>query len=408
MNKMWNQLTKSLTIGKIVGLGVFATVFFYAGYGVGAAQSAASEQEIPGRVVNVRGGRTSSDLDFEQFWDVWNTVKSTYVEDGVSERDLFYGAISGIVEGLNDPYSVYFDPEDAEAFKRDLEGSFFGIGAELDEKEGAIVVVTPLKGTPAEKAGVRAGDYILKVNGESTEGWTVQEAVRNIRGEEGTKVTLSLFTEGEDDVREVTITRGKIVVDSVTWKKEGDIGVIQITQFNQDTTRLFDQAVNELNASALKGIVLDLRGNPGGLLDEAVGVADFWIDDKIVLVEKTRDDEMSFRAGKGAPLGNIPTVVLVNGGSASAAEILAGALQDYGVRVIGEQTFGKGSVQDYQELQDGSALKVTVAKWFTPKGRSIDDVGIAPDEVVALTREDYDAKTDPQFEAARLYLTNAR
>jgi carboxyl-terminal processing protease len=237
----------------------------------------------------------------------------------------------------------------------------------------------------------------------------VYDTVKAIRGEEGTKVVLTLFTPGEADVHDIEIVRGKITVDSVTWKKDGNIGIIEISQFNQDTSRLFAQAVEELKPQELDGIILDLRNNPGGLLDEAIKIADFWIDDKIVVVEKTRDDEVSLRAGKGAPLSGVPTVVLVNGGSASASEILAGALQDYKLaNVLGEQTFGKGSVQDFRVLDDQSALKLTIAKWFTPNGRSIDDVGIEPDEIVTLTREDFDAKQDPQTEAARRYIQNAR
>ena len=407
MKKLIDQLFSSLTLGKFVVFALIATVFFYGGYGLGHADSGISNDNHA-KLINTGWVQSKDDLDFQQFWNVWKTVREDYVDQPVSERDLFYAAIGGIVEGLGDPYSVYFNPADAAAFMQDLEGSFYGIGAELDERDGGIVVVAPLRGTPAERAGVRSGDYIVKVNGESTEGWSVYQAVEKIRGERGTKVTLTLFTQGED-MRDVTITRDKITIDSVTWQREGDIGIIQISQFNQDVTKLLNQAIEELDPESLDGLVLDLRGNPGGLLDEAVSVADFWISDKIVVVEKTRDDETSLRAGKGAILSNIPTVVLVNGGSASASEILAGALQDYGfAHIIGEQTFGKGSVQDYQTLPDGSALKITVAKWFTPKGRSIDDVGIEPDQVVPLTQEDFDANQDTQLEAARVFLKDAR
>lgn len=402
------QFTRSLTIGHLLVFGIFLTIMFYVGYGVGALQE--EQNSIRGAQVSTEVETTldQDQLDFRQFWDVWQSVKDRYVDAEISDRDLFYGAIGGIVEGLDDPYSTYFTPEDASAFLQDLEGSFYGIGAELDERDGGIVIVTPLKGTPAEQAGVRAGDFILEVDGESTEGWSVYEAVDNIRGEEGTKVTLSLLTPGEG-IKDVDIIRGKITIDSVTWEEEDGIGIIQMTQFNQDSLRLFNQAIEELNPEALDGLILDLRGNPGGLLDQAIAIADFWIDDRIVLVEKTRDTEINIRAGKGAILENIPTVVLVNGGSASASEIVAGALQDYELaHVIGSQTFGKGSVQDYEELIDGSALKITVAKWFTPKGRSIDEVGIEPDEVITLTQEDFDAEKDTQLEAARLHIKNAR
>lgn len=408
MKQWFSKFTQSLTIGHLLIGGILLTAVFYIGYGAGALQEERS---------GIRGAQVSTNtqmelgqdqLDFMQFWEVWQSVKDRYIESDISDRDLFYGAIGGIVEGLDDPYSTYFTPEDASAFLQDLEGSFYGIGAELDERDGGIVIVTPLKGTPAEEAGVRAGDFILEVDGNSTEGWSVYEAVDNIRGEEGTKVTLSLLTPGEG-IKDVEITRGKITIDSVTWEQEDGIGIIQMTQFNQESLRLFNQAIEELNPESLDGLILDLRGNPGGLLDKAIAIADFWIDDRIVLVEKTRDTEINIRAGKGAILENIPTVVLVNGGSASASEIIAGALQDYELaHVIGTQTFGKGSVQDYEELKDGSALKITVARWFTPKGRSIDEVGIEPDEVITLTQEDFDAEKDTQLEAARLYIKDAR
>ena len=409
MQNTFRRYFGSISIGAVI-LGAFiATIVFYAGFAIGSARPVSVVSGNGGDIHGIGSVEEIDDADFQQFWDIWQLVKADYVNQPVSEKDLFYGAIAGIVDGLNDPYSTYFNPEEAMAFQQDLEGSFFGIGAELAEQDGSIMVSAPLPGTPAALAGVRAGDFIVKVDGKETTDWTIYETVKAIRGKEGTKVTLSLFTPGDADTHDIEIVRGKITVDSVTWKKENNIAVIEIGQFNQDTSRLFAQAVEELKPQELDGIILDLRNNPGGLLDEAIKIADFWIDDKIVVVEKTRDDEVSLRAGKGAPLSGVPTVVLVNGGSASASEILAGALQDYKLaNVLGEQTFGKGSVQDFRVLDDRSALKLTIAKWFTPNGRSIDDVGIEPDEIVTLTREDFDAKQDPQTEAARRYIQNAR
>ncbi len=345
----------------------------------------------------------SKDADFETFWDVWRLVKSVYVDQPVSEKELYYGAIAGMVAGLNDPYSTYFTPEDAQAFHEQLSGSFFGIGAQLDTKEGKIVVVAPLPGTPAERAGVVAGDRILAIDDVTTEGMSIDEAVSRIRGEKGTSVALTLYRDGEDAPREVSILRDEITVDSVTYTLRDDgIAVIEISMFNEDTQELFAAAAKRVIDDRATGIILDLRNNPGGLLDAAIDLAGYWIPAGLAaVIESVGGEQTTYVTNGSALLANIETVVLVNGGSASASEILAGALQDTNEAVVvGQTTFGKGSVQEYHDLPDGGAIKITVAKWLTPTGRSIDQHGIVPDQEVLFTQEDVDAKRDPQLNAA--------
>lgn len=342
------------------------------------------------------------DVSFQQFWQVWDLVHELYLHQPLSEKDLFYGAITGMVDALEDPYSVYFDPISAASFNEELEGEYSGIGAEIGKEEDYIIVVAPLSGSPAEVAGLMSGDYIIAVDGEDIIGATVDYAVSIIRGQADTEVVLTIVRNGFDATIEVPITRGDIKINSVEWELRDDgIMYIQLSIFNEDTTALFRQAVQEILTSDAKGIILDLRNDPGGLLTEAINVAGFWIDDDPVVSQRIGDMVESYSASGFALLADIPTVVLVDGGSASGSEILAGALQDYNLAtLIGEQTFGKGSVQDYYEFDDGSALKVTTAEWLTPLGRSIDKVGITPDIIVEYTIEDYESGATPQLDAA--------
>jgi carboxyl-terminal processing protease len=380
---------------------------FYGGYSLGAA-SEITDGTTTGRFRVVNRGLNSSDLDFRLFWEVWDTISANHLNQPVDQKALFYGAIEGMVAAVGDPYSNFFDPDLARQFNQDLEGSFYGIGAEIGLRDGIITIVSPLSESPAEKAGLLPGDKIIAVDGNSTEGWSVNEAVSKIRGELGKVVELSVFREGDQQPRAIRITRAEIVIESVVVDKlDNGIVKIEIRQFNEDTTRLFNQAIQSALQEDIKGLVIDLRNNPGGLLNQAINVADFWINDKVVTIERTRIGDIPLKSNPGAILADIKTVVLVNGGSASASEILSGALQDYKLaRVIGEQTFGKGSVQEYRGFGDGSAVKITTAKWLTPNGRSIDEVGIEPDEVIELTIENLNAGQDPQLDAALNYLKN--
>ncbi len=384
----------------------FATALFLAGYTLGKAPAAYSENGVPGEGGVAGIGDTpawlSQDVDFRMFWEVWKLVENSYVDQPVSEKSLYYGSLLGMLGGLGDQYSQFFDTEMAEAFNQQIEGTFYGIGAELGLNEaGAIVVIAPFNDAPAGRAGILAGDAIAKIDGVETVGMTVNEAVQRIRGELGTPVTLTIVRSG-GTAFDVAITRDEIKIDSVKHEiREDGVGVIEIAMFNDDTVYLFEQAAQEMVQEGVTDLVIDLRNNPGGYFDGAIDLAAYWIEDQTAVMEEIRGVRTEFKADGIPRLKDMNTVVLVNGGSASAAEILAGALQDYGfATLIGEKTFGKGSVQEYHELPDGSAVKITVARWLTPLGRSIEKNGITPDVVVEFTLEDFNAGQDPQLEEA--------
>lgn len=383
---------------------VFTLVVFGFGFAVGRGPGSANDAAWGGSTQQAQQAEQSA--DFTNFWKVWHLLEDSYVEQPIVTQDLVDGATQGLVWALGDPYSEYFTPEQAQAFADQISQTFSGIGAEIGEREQGIVVIAPIADTPADKAGILAGDLILAIDGESTEGSTVDEAVFKIRGDAGTNVTLTLLREGGTPF-DVTITRATITVDSVKYEMRDDgIAVITISVFNDDTVELFAAAVDKLIAANAKGLVVDVRNNPGGLLTAAIDVAAFWTGDRTVVIEKSVDSEDAF-SGRFTPiLANLPTVVLVNEGSASASEILAGALQDYDLAtIIGATTYGKGSVQELSELKDGAQVKITVAHWLTPSGRTIEEIGITPDIAVEETLDDIHANETPQMDAAIRQLT---
>lgn len=357
--------------------------------------------------------------DFREFWELWRILRERYYKQPVDEKKMFYGALAGMTAALDDRYTVFFEPTTAQEFAQSLQGKFEGIGAEIGIKDDQLQIISPLPGTPAEKAGLRSGDLILSIDKQDTIGMSVDKAVSLIRGKKGTPVALFIGRyKIEKDARrrdkkflstqEITIVRDTIVVQSVRVKYARDgIAHIVITHFNQDTSRLFAHAVQEILSKDQRGVVLDLRNNPGGYLDRASAVAGEWVGDQVVVAERRRGVIIDRYRGTGsARLKTVPTVVLINQGSASASEIVAGALQDYGLaKLVGTKTFGKGSVQDYVELPDKSAVKITVAEWLTPHERSIDGVGIQPDVLIDRTPEDINADRDPQLEKALEILT---
>lgn len=354
-------------------------------------------------------------VDFDLFWRVWNDVKSDYYKQPVSDKDLFYGAIRGMTEAVGDPYTTYFPPEDAKAFEDGMKGEFSGIGAEIGRKNDALQVIAPLPETPAEKAGIRAGDLILEIDGKDSTQMSVVEAVSKIRGEKGTEVKLKLGRLGKDakgadtaDTFEVSIVRDTIVVKSARLIELKDgIVQIEISNFNEDAAETFDALVKEAIAKHAKGVIIDLRNDPGGYLDHATRILGAWVPGQEVVLQRRQGEiiERLKAEGKGE-LKEVPTVVLINEGSASASEIVAGALQDYGIaKIVGVTSFGKGSVQDYLQYEDGSSVKITISEWLTPKGRSITEEGIVPDIAVELTDEDYHAERDPQLDKAVELLT---
>ena len=371
------------------------------------------------------GGRDDifkQDVNFNLFWEVWDTLEKEYVDKNkLNDKEMFYGALKGLVASLDDPYTVFMDPKLSREFADDLAGTFEGIGAEIGIRKEVLTIIAPLEGMPAAKAGLSAGDKVYAINGEATTGMTVDEAVSKIRGPKGTDVTLTIFKEGNDAAKDIVITRGIIIVKSVKTetvssagaggsqeKKDNDIFVLKISNFNNDTLELFNKAVQEILTKNPKGIVLDLRNNPGGYLDTAIELASEWVDDGIIVTEKFSEEKKNEYFSRGrARLKDYPTVVLVNRGSASASEILSGALRDYKkATIVGEQTFGKGSVQTLREFGDGSSIKITVAKWLTPNGDSINDAGIKPDIEIKMTDKDYEENKDPQMDKAIEILKN--
>ena len=388
----------------LFSLVILASVFSF-GFTIGKQNGVRSVVPIgEGSVLGIgeTPAKFSADVKFGLFWDVWDLIKDEYVDQPVSEKTMFYGALKGLVASLGDPHTNFFDPAEAEAFRSDLSGSFDGIGAEIGFKDDLLQIIAPLPESPAEGAGLMTGDVIVTIDGVDTFGMAIEEAVSHIRGTKGTQVVLKIWREGFEETKDFSITRDTIKVDSVRYSvSEDGIAVINIYFFNGDTSANFEKAVQSILTSDVKGIILDLRGNPGGYLTSAVDVASAWIGNDVIAFEQVKDQQEALYGTQEARLFDLPTIVLVNGGSASGSEIVAGALQDTGLAtLVGEQTFGKGSVQDYRDLPDGSSVKITVAKWLTPNKRSINLEGITPDVVVEYTRENAEAKEDPQMNKA--------
>lgn len=402
----------SRKLGRFIGLFGVILLTFCAGYLYGVYQKTkVSPEEAIQQIVRKSGEQQmSEEVDFSLYWDVWSRIKRDYVRQPVNETDLFYGSISGLVRGAGDPYSVFFDPTQTESFNESLNGSFGGVGMELGAKDGEIVVIAPLPETPAEKNGVLAGDVILAVNDEYIDDETVEEVVFLIRGEVGTEVKLLLQRNG-DEPYELTLVREIIQPDTVKieyQEREGKtVAIITISQFTHETSVEFRSIVNELILKSPDLVILDLRNNPGGFVDAAVDIASEWIPEGPILLEQTQDGRRVPTNGNGSGrLASQRTIVLINQGSASASEIVAGALQDEKkATVMGETSFGKGSVQDVHFFADGSSLKLTISLWLTPDGRTIDKTGIEPDKIVPMSYEDYVAGLDPQIEAAFSSLT---
>lgn len=355
-----------------------------------------------------------AEADMSLFWNVWESLNEGYVNtEKLDEQKQVYGAIAGMVEALDDPYTVFMTPDETESFHQSLGGELEGIGAELTIEEGMLVVVSPLKGSPAELAGLQPGDYVYMVNGKATSDMTLFEAISAIRGEGGTSVELTIVRKGETEPILMTIIRDKIDVPSVESEvisQDGKkISVISMYQFGDNTLEAFRNAAREAVLQDVDGIVLDLRLNGGGYLDVSVEILSEFFEEeqKAVIVKRRNDDNQIVYTSGNGQLSDIPLVVLVNEGSASASEIVAGAIQDYKRGVLmGTQTFGKGSVQELSNLEDGSSIRMTVAKWYTPNDRSIDHEGIVPDTIIEMESSEIGEETDVQMQSALEYLSN--
>ena len=357
-------------------------------------------------------------LDFSLFWEAWDKVENKFVEkDKLKPEKMFYGAIKGMVASLEDPHTYFLTPEENKQSKDDLEGKFEGIGAQLGLKDNRVVIIAPLKNSPAEKAGARAGDYITHVDGESIQGWTLLQAVKKIRGPKGTKVVLGLERKGEEV--EVEIIRNEIIINSVELEYEtrkdcnnncDQIAHLKLIQFGENTNNEWDKAINKIvekwKNKEIKGLVLDLRDNPGGYLQSSVYLAsEFLPQGKLVVRQESTDSDIKdYNVTRNGKLLDIPLIILINKGSASASEIMAGALRDNkGTKLIGEQSFGKGSVQEAFDLKKGAGIHVTVSKWILPNGDWINKKGIKPDIIIENEIEEGNTitkETDKQLEKA--------
>ena len=342
-------------------------------------------------------------IDASSLNDIYAMMQRNF--DGkIDAKAALEGARKGLVAAGGDPYTVYMDAAESKALSDDLSGKLSGVGAEIGIKNNILTVVSPITGAPAEKAGIRAQDMIGKIDGEDTTGMAVDKAVSKIRGKAGTTVKLTVLHAGATETSDITITRADINVPSVKWSmKDGGIGYIKVSTFGTDTTTLIQQAAGELKSQGATKAILDLRNDGGGYLDAGVSVASqFLPDGKTVVSERADGKTVDTLSSRGSgQLAGLPLVVLINGGSASASEIVAGALHDNGVaKLVGEKSFGKGSVQEIKTLPGGAQLKVTVAHWYTPKGVNINKEGIKPDVEVKLSTEDYNASRDPQLDKA--------
>lgn len=348
-------------------------------------------------------------LNYDSVNDVYQSLKTNY--DGkLTQQQLEDGLKHGLAESTNDPYTVFFTAKEAKKFNEDLNNSFSGIGAQLGlDKNGNLEVISPIEGLPADRAGLKAKDLIATINGESSQNMSIDEAVDKIRGPSGTVVKLEVVRNRSEALK-FTITRENINIPSVESKVlTGDVGYLKITSFSEDTTRLTTEKASDLKSKGVKSIILDLRGNPGGLLDASIEVSSLWLPrGKVILQEKSGNtvNDTQYSSGNDI-LQGIPTVVLIDGGSASASEITAGALRDNDAAyIIGEKSYGKGVVQQLINFRDDSQLKVTVASWYRPNGQNINKKGITPDKTVKNDSASVEAGKDPQLEAAQAYLLN--
>ena len=386
------SLTRKLFILIVLlSLGIgFASGSAYTSYRSGNTISAGLKE-----LVNKNSGQPDG-TDFSLFWDVWDTLKEKYVDtEKIETQKLIYGAISGMVNSVGDPYTVFFEPKVSKKFQEEIAGAFSGVGMEIGKRNDILTVIAPIKDSPAYKAGIKAGDRILKVDLKETDNMTVEEAVSLIRGDKGTKVRITIASGTNDATREVELIRDTIKIPAVTWTlRDGSVAHIEVFIFNSNADEEFKKTVKEILGSKAERIVLDLRNNPGGLLDSAVTLSGYFLDrGSIVTIESFGDGtKTEFKTSGNGELKKYPMVVLMNGGSASASEILAGALHDNrGIKLVGERSFGKGSVQELAKYVDGSSLKVTIAKWLTPSGISISQKGLDADIEVLITPEEIES-----------------
>ncbi len=373
---------------KIVILFIFGALVFASGFYLGEGKRTIIYPE--------------EDIDFSLFWDAYYELKDNFLKfDEVDDEDIVHGAITGMIDALGDPHTAFFDKEESKMFQDRVSGKFEGVGMEIGIREDELQVISPIKGTPAKRAGIQSGDRIKSIDEETTKGMSLEHAVSRIRGPKGEEVTLEIVRNGEE--KKVAIVRDVIQVPSISWEiKENDIVYIQFYYFHAGMTYEFSRIAREIESSEAKRIIIDVRGNPGGSLSVVVSIADWFLEKgEVVVISKKEGEEEKLYASGNAIFLEYPIVVLVNKGSASGSEILAGALRDNrGVKIVGETSFGKGSIQSMHNLHDGSSLKITKSYWLTPNGLPIEEKGIVPDFEVEMTKEDFENEEDPQLKKA--------
>ncbi len=415
MRRLSAQYTNTLLA--LIGGGFLLTVI---GFGIGFI----TEQRIAlAQNAAIASSGAPDGVDMTPVWKAWQVLDDKFVPAAVAsttplasttaeqQQDRVWGMISGMAASLNDPYTFFLPPQENKQFNEDMSGSFEGVGMEIAVKNGILTVVSPIKGNPAEKAGVKAADQILKIDGTDTKGMDVTDAVKRIRGPKGTQVTILFMRAGWDAPQEIKITRAVVVVPIVETKEKGDVFIISVAEFTANAPDLFRDALRTFVLSGKTKLVLDLRGNPGGYLDAAVDMGSWFLPTGKVIVSEDYDGHEATIVHRSLGYDvfnkNLKMAILVNKGSASASEILADALRYWGVgKLVGETTFGKGVVQELVPITDDTALKLTVARWLGPDGEQIPLSGITPDVEVKMTDDDVKAGKDPQLDAAIRIVSN--
>ena len=396
-------------------LGVVIVIFVLAGLCLGFYLGKAEGEKLVIKGVINRDLGQPNGVDFSLFWNAWVKIQDKYVDkEELDYQNMVYGAISGMVESLGDPYTIFLPPEESKIFLEDISGSFEGVGMEIGIRNNQLTAIAPLENTPAQKAGLRPGDKILEVDGVSTANITLEQVVKLIRGPKGTEVVLTISREAWDKPKEIKIIRGVIKIPILKWEllastgkaggRDDNIAYIKIYHFSENADFEFRNAATEILNSPAEKIILDLRNNPGGYLEVAVDIAGWFLErGDVVAIEDFggKEENIEYKAKGNAKFLDYPMIVLINQGSASGSEILAGALRDNrDIKLVGEASFGKGSVQELERLPGASSLKITIAKWLTPNGELITDVGLMPDIEVEMTEEDYEKDRDPQLNKA--------
>jgi len=399
------MLFKKATLFFFVLFLIVAT--FFVGYSQGKKTNEGEQPLLPSEAIIQNKVSPDKSIDFALFWKVWDLLKEKYVDNQkLDAHALVYGAIKGMLAASGDPYTTFFDPKENQVFNEDISGIFDGIGAEMGIRDEILTIIAPLEGMPAEKAGLLSGDKVIKIDDQSTASMTLEEAVGKIRGARGTEVVLTIFRTGQEEYQTITVKRDAILVKSVRFeKKENDtLSYIRVNRFGDETEKEFKEAVKQTLIQKPLGLIIDLRNNPGGFLETSIDMASLMLPKgKIVVMEEDSKGKRKELLSRGGDvLSTLPTVVLINEGSASASEILAGALKDNrdNVTLIGEKSYGKGSVQELIPVGKDTAVKITVARWLTPKGQQINTVGISPDIEIKLTLDDVKEKRDTQINKA--------